>query len=466
MRGEDARQVVADTGRQEPAAHAQADEAGRGQLGDHRQADWRQAQLTDRLDHVDREQRPERDLAVTVDQLRQGVDQQAERDAVEDQAQAELARDRWVGVALAEPHPDSGDDRCEDDDGHRVHRLEPGDREGPAVQVAVDDVIGQEGERAAGLLEEAPEQDVEEEDDHHRPGLVAGDFAFTDAFDDQHRGQADEQYGQQDLQVGSAGLQQHVDDRDHDQRTDDDDGQALWAGQFADRCADALERLAADEEPDQRDQHADARGQEHDLVGWHGGSAEHFFSQQLGQDRCKECADVDAHVEDGEAGIATRVVQRVQLADHGRDVRLEHAVTDDDRGQAQLEHVLVRNRNHEQAGRHEDGADQDRALITDDAVGHVAAEDGAGIHQREVGTVGEVGTGLACRVAGIELADDVEDECPTNAIESEALPEFRHEQHPQRCWMAHDLLELWKRSPSWGSSCTAHAVPPENVMTR
>jgi hypothetical protein len=34
-------------------------------------------------------------------------------------------------------------------------------------------------------------------------------------------------------------------------------------------------------------------------------------------------------------------------------------------------------------------------LVTEDLVGDVAAEDGAGIDQREVGAIGEVGVGLA-----------------------------------------------------------------------
>ncbi len=136
----------------------------------------------------------------------------------------------------------------------------------------------------------------------------------------------------------------------------------------------------------------------------------------------------------------------VQLADHGRDVRLEHAVADDDGRQAELEDILARDGDHEQAGRHEDRADEDRTLVADDTVGHVAAEDGAGVHQREVGTVGQVGVGLADRVAAVELGDDVEHQGPTDAVESEPFPEFGHEQHPQWRWMAHELLEFWDRS--------------------
>src|SRR5690606_18997962 len=40
-------------------------------------------------------------------------------------------------------------------------------------------------------------------------------------------------------------------------------------------------------------------------------------------ERAKEAAQIDAHVEDREASIATRVALLVELADHRRDVRLE-----------------------------------------------------------------------------------------------------------------------------------------------
>src|SRR5205085_252150 len=103
----------------------------------------------------------------------------------------------------------------------------------------------------------------------------------------------------------------------------------------------------------------------------------------------------------------------------------------------------------------------DRALIADHAVGDIAAEHRAGVHQGEVGTVGQVGVGLTDAAAAVELGDDVEYQGPTDAVESETLPEFGHEQHPQRRWVAHDLLEFRDRFRFDGrSSCTAHAVPP------
>jgi hypothetical protein len=185
-----------------------------------------------------------------------------------------------------------------------------------------------------------------------------------------------------------------------------------------------------------------------------------FLCQDLGKDRGQERAGVNTHVKNGEAGIAAGIVECIQLADHGRDVRFEHAVTDDDGGQAKLEDILVRDRNHEQAGCHEDRADQDRTLVTDNAVGYIAAEYGAGIHQREVGAVGEIGFLFADGTAAVELGDDIQDERPTNAVESKSLPEFGHEKHPQGTRVPHDLLKLGNDN-FLVSSGTAHPVSPD-----
>lgn len=133
-------------------AHAEADEAQRRELRHHRQADRRRAQLADRLDHVDHEQRQNGIKPGVAHELREREHQQQEREAVEDQAEAELARDRQVRAAHR--HPDPRNQRCERDDRQRVHALEPRDGERPVAEAAVDDLVGEERERAAGLLEE------------------------------------------------------------------------------------------------------------------------------------------------------------------------------------------------------------------------------------------------------------------------------------------------------------------------
>ena len=74
------------------------------------------------------------------------------------------------------------------------------DREFPAAEIAVDDVLGEEVERAAGLLEEAPEEDVEDEERDHREHFVALHIAFADTFDDHQQRHDDEHRSQQRLQ--------------------------------------------------------------------------------------------------------------------------------------------------------------------------------------------------------------------------------------------------------------------------
>jgi hypothetical protein len=153
-------------------------------------------------------------------------------------------------------------------------------------------------------------------------------------------------------------------------------------------------------------------------------------------------AQVDAHVEDREARIAARIGLRIKPPDHGRDDRLEQAIADDHGRQAEIEHARIRNRDQEQPGRHDQCTQQDRALEADELVGDVTAEDRAGVHQCEIGTVEFARRLLAAGVAAVELRHDVQHHCPTDSVEREAFPELGHEEHPQRLGMPEDLLEL------------------------
>ena len=125
-----------------------------------------------------------------------------------------------------------------------------------------------------------------------------------------------------------------------------------------------------------------------------------------------------------------------------------------------LKIVLVRHRDHEQAGRHDHRAEQDRALVAEDLVGDVAAEDRARRtpargRRRRSRLAGASPGG----VAAVELRHDVQHQRPADAVEREALPELGHEQHPQRTRMAHDLLEFRNRARR-GVGGSAHAVSP------
>jgi hypothetical protein len=200
---------------------------------------------------------------------------------------------------------------------------------------------------------------------------------------------------------------------------------------------------AAEPEPDQADQHADAGGQEHDLVGRRFRRATHqVVGQRGGKDRRDEGAEVDAHVEDGEAGVAALVAGGIQLATIVEIFGLNRPLPEMIVARPSVKICWLGDRHHEQAERHDHGAEQDGALVAQDLVGDVAAEDRRRVHQREVGAVELGGRLLARTFAAVELGDDVQHERPADAVEREALPEFRHEQHPQRAWMAHQLLEF------------------------
>ena len=254
-----------------------------------------------------------------------------------------------------------------------------------------------------------------------------------------------------------------VDQRDHTQCADRHVAHPLAARGFRRRPADILQLAPTEVEPHHADQHADSRRAEYVLVGGCGVGAKQRGRQPAGNDRCNERTHVDAHVKDRETRVAALIGYRIQLANHGRDVRFEQAVADDDRSETELEQHRVRHHDHEQAGGHERCSDQNRALVADDLVGDVATEDRAGIYQREIGAVGEVGVGLSGLITTVELRHDVEHQGPANAVERETLPEFRHEQHPERTGVAHDLLELRDQVPVWRVRGFAHAVSPGGV---
>ena len=458
--GEDARQVVADAGREEPTAHAEADQTHRCELGHHREPDRRQAQLAHGLDDVDREQGPERNLAGRGHHARECHHQHHEGEAVEDEPESEFARDGRIRFAHLDPHPCCN--RCQHDDAERVDRLEPRIREHEAAraeEVTIHDLIGQERERTARLLEEHPKQDVKGEDDQHRDGAVALDLPLAHAFHQNHHAQHDEHRGQQPLQSVGADRQEEVDHWNHDQRAESDvEHLAAPAAVRLRRTADPLQLPAAEPEPHHADQHADTGRDEHDFVGRHRLAAEDTVREPSGQNGCDERTGVDAHVEDGESRIAARIAYRIELSDHRRDVGFEQTVARDDGGEPKLEDRVVRHRDHEQAGRHDHRTQQNRTLVAEDAVGRVAAEDRGRVHKGQVCAVNQIRRRLTRLVAAVELRDHVQHQRPAHAVEGEALPKLGHEEHPQRTWMAEDLLELGDRGRPGRRGSTAHAV--------
>ena len=212
----------------------------------------------------------------------------------------------------------------------------------------IDDLFGEEGERGTGLLKEHPEHDVEGEDDQHCDHHVARHLTDTEAFDQQCDTQQGKQREQNEaLQIRSVNGQQEVDHRNRNGETQDDQQQAHRLIALCRRQTDGLELSLTEPEPHQTDQHADARSNKHGLIIRQSLLTEYSACQETGQDRRHKGTGIDAHIENGEGRVAALIALRIQLADHGRDVGLEQTVTRDDGGQAELEHIELRQRDHE-----------------------------------------------------------------------------------------------------------------------
>src|SRR5207237_7958385 len=78
------------------------------------------------------------------------------------------------------------------------------------------------------------------------------------------------------------------------------------------------------------EQHADAGGAE-------AVAPAKPLSEPAADETREHRADVDAGIEDGEAGVAPRIVAGVELADDGGDVRLEKTDADDDQREREME---------------------------------------------------------------------------------------------------------------------------------
>ncbi len=143
--------------------------------------------------------------------------------------------------------------------------------------------------------------------------------------------------------------------------------------------------------------------------------------------------EVDAHVENRETGIAAHVARCVQLADHRRDIRLEQAVAGDDQRQSHQEPGQILDQQHEQPGRHDDGAQQDRSLVAEHVVGDVAADDAGRIDQRRVAAVDQAGlrVGLVAEVTE-KRGRHVDGQQRAHAVVGKALPHLDVRELPQR----------------------------------
>ena len=162
----------------------------------------------------------------------------------------------------------------------------------------------------------------------------------------------------------------------------------------------------------------------------------------------EEGADVDADVEDGEARVAAGIVVFVELSNDGGDVRLEEAVSDNQRTHAkEHEHFTlgdgVRTANgasHHQefSDGHEDGTEENGVAVAEVLVGHFATENGGCVNQGRVGTVDEGGV----RVAFQEGFDKEQRQEHAHAVVAKTLPHLREEEGHQALRMPCGKFQL------------------------
>ena len=158
----------------------------------------------------------------------------------------------------------------------------------------------------------------------------------------------------------------------------------------------------------------------------------------LGKVACDEWpqrrAQVDAHVEDGEAGVAPRVVPLVERTHDAAHVGLEQARADHDEGETDVEGWQRMERQGEVPQHDDDPAIQHAPVLAQPSVGDDPAEDGGGPDACGVGAVDR------SRVPVIELehVHHVEDEKGAHAVVAEALPHLGKEEGGEATRMAEE----------------------------
>ncbi len=294
-------------------------------------------------------------------------------------------------------------------------------------------VGGEDVERGAGLVVDHPEHGGghEEPDVAAHPGLL-GLVEVLVPLDP----------GEVDHRDGDAGDRQRPDhpvhghpagQRDHGEE-DDGHGQperrlAQHRGLLGGRdrrghhVAAGAEVPGAEQVLHQAQRHADTGQREAQVPA-------HLLADGPDDQRGHEGTEVDAHVEDGEAAVAARVVRPVvQVADHRGDVGLQQAGADGDQAEAHEERGRGRHGQQEVAGHDDAAADGHRLARAPEAVGEPAARQGEQVEHRVVDAVdrGADGGGVPEPAVG-GAGDQVEHQQGTHSVEAEAFPHLGHEE--------------------------------------
>ena len=211
-------------------------------------------------------------------------------------------------------------------------------------------------------------------------------------------------------------------------------------------CAGAAEVLAGHEELHDTERHADARRHEADAPAVD-------LREPSGDQRTDERTDVDAHVEDREAGIPATAAFWVEVRHQRRDVRLEQADTQDDDDETEIEHRRIGGQPQaETAEGDEDAAVQHCLLGADQPVGDPAAGqrddvDRGGVEPVDGGGRLVIETEAAAR----DGVDQEQHQQGAHAVVAEAFPHLGEEQRGEAARMAEEAR----------AGRVAHVSPPD-----
>ena len=157
------------------------------------------------------------------------------------------------------------------------------------------------------------------------------------------------------------------------------------------------------------------------------------LSHEATQEGGGSSSKVDAHVEDGEPAIPTRVAVWVEIADDRRDVGFEEPIANDQKRQGGKERIGLFNTHDEVASCHQQTTEHDGPTGAQEPVRDHAADKWGHVHQRRVRAVHHVRIFILIIE---EALDHIEDEQGPHTVVAESLPHLCEEQHEQGCGVA------------------------------
>ena len=398
---------IADEAGAEPQAHRRRDHACRRDLRNQLQADGGEIELAGGDDDEIGEQPPpcrriagRRSCRARHDQIGQGDAEAAER---------HLGDGRRLHSALLLPCPECDGERCEGEYHKGVKGLEPGHRDLALPNNEIDGPVGvvasPQRDGVALLLVGGPEhRDRQKQRDQRqdRAPFVAVERLLVES--------------------GGLGLV-HLVRRQH--------GRGV-------------------EVESERDRHPDAGGGKSIMPA-------QLLAERAADEGREERTDIDTDVKDRIGAVAPMVARRVEAADLGRDVGLEGAIAENEREERQQEQRFECH--HEMADRHQPGAKDHGATLTEQAIRKPASKEGGQINKPSIETINLRCEGLHAERAEYafehaahcaepdevvmagqqQVLHHVKDEQRAHSVIGKALPHLGGEQEGQPARMAEEI---------------------------